>query len=353
MIQTTRSPIRIGIVGLGRAGFEMHCAELDIYPQLYKIVAVCDPLKERRDLAVSRYPGCRTYRRVENLLEDVNVELVDIATRTEDHLSHAMMALKAQKWVHVESPFCCDHEQALRMRAASIKFGNRLLVRNPYRFETAFMQVREMMESPLLGNVYCVRMCRGMYERRDDWQVVKRCGGGIALAHGTAFLDQALELLKTHPVKVWADFKRVVAVGDADDYFRILLRNQAGLTVDLEVSGGRIREEPLFVVTGSRGEYRVMPGAGAATLRYLDPDKPLERRRCSVRTPPLNCETAPEAFHWLEASLPLNCDPATELTQIWEHVFNTVRENKPYPILLDSAIEMMRLLSLVKKDTPF
>lgn len=31
----------------------MHCPELAEIPELFKIIAVCDPVKERRDLAVS------------------------------------------------------------------------------------------------------------------------------------------------------------------------------------------------------------------------------------------------------------------------------------------------------------
>jgi hypothetical protein len=96
-----------------------------------------------------------------------------------------------------------------------------------------------------------------------------------------------------------------------------------------------------------------MPNASEAKLRYLDPSKPLERRRSSVRTPPLDCQVTPEVFYWLDTTLPLSRAPNTELAQIWEHVFNTIRENKPYPIPLDNAIEIMRLLALVKKDSPF
>ncbi|MCL2104435.1 MAG: Gfo/Idh/MocA family oxidoreductase, partial [Kiritimatiellaeota bacterium] len=127
MVQTTRPPVRVGIVGLGRAGFETHCAELDLYPHLFKIVAACDPIKERRSLVAARYPECHAYRHLEDLLQDPDVELVDIATRSDDHLVHIMAALKTEKWVHVERPFCCDHEQALMIRAAAIKAGNRLL----------------------------------------------------------------------------------------------------------------------------------------------------------------------------------------------------------------------------------
>ena len=353
MIRTTRPPIRIGIVGLGRAGLEMHCPELAEIPELFKIIAVCDPVKERRDLAVERFPDCRTYRRYEDLLADPDVELVDIATRSDDHAAHVMQALKTRKWVNVERPFCCDYDEAMVLRAAAIKAGNRLLVRHNYRYEAAYLQVREVMESGVLGEIYDIKIRRGTYERRDDWQTVKRCGGGTALAWGPAFLDQALELLKTPPVKVWSDFKRVASVGDAEDFMRVILRNMAGLTVDLEISGGRIGVIPQFTVTGTKGEFTLYPDATEGTLRYLDRKQKLARRRSSVRTPPLGSFGTPENLRWLETKIPVAPKADSGLKLIWEHVFCAIRENKPYPISLDSAIETMRILTLVKKESAF
>ena len=353
MIRTTRPPIRIGIAGLGRAGLEMHCPELDLYPELFKIIAVCDPIKERRDVVVERYPECRTYRRYEDLLADPDVELIDIATRSDDHAAHAMQALKTNKWVSVERPFCRDYDEAMVLRAAAIKAGNRLLVRHNYRFEPAFLQVKEVVESGVLGEVYDIKMRRGSYERRDDWQVVKRCAGGAALAWGPAFLDQALELMRTPPVKVWSDFKRVASVGDAEDYVRIILRNMAGMTIDLEYSGGRIGVEPLFVATGTKGEFTLYPDATEGTLRYHDPKQKMARRRSSVRTPPLGSYGTAETLRWLEAKVPVKPKADAGMTLIWEHVFSAIRENRPYPVSLDTAIETMRILTLVKKESSF
>jgi scyllo-inositol 2-dehydrogenase (NADP+) len=353
MIQTTRPPIRLGIIGLGRAGLEMHFAELEQVPHLFKIIAACDPVKERRDIVSARYPDCRSYRRFEDILADPDVEFLDIATRSDEHMTHVMQALKTNKWVQVERPFCCDYEEAMLLRAAAIKSGNRLLVRHNYRYEPEFVLAKEMMQHPLLGEVYDVKMRRGVYERRDDWQTVKRCGGGAALLHGTAFLDQALELLNAPPVKVWGDFKRVASVGDAEDFFRIIVRNLGGLTVDLEISGGRVSEEPLFVITGTRGEFRLMPGATEGRIRYLDPNEKPDRRRSSVRTPPLTSQVAPETFTWLEQTVPVKRSGDVGLTMIWEQIYNVIRENKPFPIPLDNAIDVMRIISLVKKESLF
>ena len=353
MIQTNRPPVRVGIVGLGRAGLEMHVPELLQYPELFKIVAVCDTIKERRDAVLQYYPSCRTYRRYEDLLLDPDVELVDVATRSEDHREHILAGLKSGKWVNAERPFCRDEDEAKILRAAAVRYGNKLLLRYNYRYEPAFLMTKEVAESGLLGEVYEIRMCRGTYVRRDDWQTVKRCLGGALLCWGPAFLDQALELLKTPPVKIYSDMKRIAAYGDAEDYVRIILHNFSGLTVDLEISGGRCGRDPLFQVSGDRGEFRIYPGDDFGTARYLDPENKLERRRSSVRTPPLGSFGSPETLVWVEQRMPIKPKAECGMTLIWEHVFNAIRENKPYPITLESASELMRVLSLVKKESGY
>jgi len=353
MIYTTRPPVKVGIAGLGRAGLEKHYAQLVKIPELFKIVAVCDPLKERRDIVRETHPECRSYRRYEDLVDDPDVELIDIATRSDEHCEHTIQALKGNKWVHLERPMCSDYEEAMVLRAVALKAGNRLLVRQSYRYEPAFIKVKEIIESGVLGNVYSIIMRRGTYNRLDDWQAVKRCSGGAMLSKGTAFLDQALLLSKTPPVKVWADLKRVAAVGDAEDYMHILLRNQAGLTVDIKYSGGRVSNDPLFRVCGSKGEFTLYEDQPEACLKFINPKQDLPRRRASVRTPPLSSATEPELIDWLEQKVPAATEGASGMDLIWVHVFNAIRENINYPITLDSAIEVMRLLALLKKESAF
>jgi len=353
MIYTTRPPVRVGIAGLGRAGLEMHYTELAKIPELFKIVAVCDPMKERRDIVRDVYPECRSYRRYEDLIDDPDIELVDIATRSDEHCEHAIQALKANKWVHLERPICADYEQAMVLRAVALKAGNRLLVRQNYRYEPAFIKIKEIVDSGVLGNVYNIIMRRGSYNRLDDWQAVKRCAGGAVLAMGPAFLDQALLLLKTPPVKMWADLKRVASVGDAEDYMHILLRNQGGLTVDVKYSGGRISNDPLFRVCGNKGEFTLYENESEGLLKYINPEQELTRRRASVRTPALGREELPEQIDWVEQLVPVAPEGESGMELIWVHVFNAIRENINYPITLESAIEVLRILSMIKKESSF
>lgn len=350
MNDDSRGPIRVGLAGLGRAGLGMHVPELARFPELFRLVAACDPVRERRDMAAER-TGCRTYRRYEDLLADTDVELVDVATRSDDHFAHALAALKARRWVLVEKPMALDHEEALKLRAAAIKASNKLFVRHNRRFEPAFTRVREIIAEGLLGKVYDVRLRRGSFQRRDDWQTVRRCGGGQLLNWGPHLVDQALQLLGTPPVQMWSELKRVAAVGDAEDFVRIILRNSDGLTVDLEVSGGRVMPVPECVVTGTRGALAAR--GDVLRLRHLDPARPLPRRRASVRTPPLGSFGTPEKLDWLEKEIRLEPTPTASMEAMWPFLHAAIRRNKPFPVTLDQAVEVMRVITEARKGTPF
>ncbi len=350
MDNDSRGPIRVGLVGLGRAGLGMHIPELASYADQFKIVAVCDPVKERRDQACKQL-GCRAYRAYADLLGDADVELVDIATRSDDHFDHALAALKTKRWVLIEKPIAMDYEEAIKLRAASIKAGNKLFVRHNRRFEPGFNKVREILAGGLLGTVYDIRLRRGSYQRRDDWQAVKRCGGGQLLNWGPHLIDQALQLLGTPPAHMFSELKRVAAVGDAEDFVRIILRNSAGLSVDLEISGGRIVSEPECTVTGTRGALTL--SGKTIHLRHLDPAAKLARRRASVRTPKLGSFGTPETLPWLEQDVVVEPSDAFSMRAMWNHLHAAIRRNKPYPITLDQAVEVMRIIDVARKDTPF
>ncbi|KPK48654.1 MAG: hypothetical protein AMK72_06355 [Planctomycetes bacterium SM23_25] len=74
-------PIRLGILGLGRAGWGMQCKELEGKEERFRIVAGCDTLARKRERFAARY-DCPVYRRAEDLAADANVEMVSVATRS-------------------------------------------------------------------------------------------------------------------------------------------------------------------------------------------------------------------------------------------------------------------------------
>lgn len=339
-------PIRVGIIGLGRAGWGMHCTELAGKENRFRIVAGCDLLKDRRDRLADKY-GCRTYRRAEDLVADPNVELVTVATRSIDHFAHASLALKAGKHVFQEKPMAADYAEAKALRALARKSKGGLYVRHNRRCEPAFMHIRQIMASGLLGEVQEVKLARVGFARRDDWQTLIRFGGGQLLNWGPHIVDHAVQFLDSPVKSIWGNLKRIAAVGDAEDHLKIVLTGENGRVVDMEISGGAAVPVPEYVIWGTRGGLTC--SGNQIRLRYLDPAVKLPPRRAKAGTPGTTFGN-PEKLPWVEETITPSPSGAWN---IWDKLYEAIREGAPFPITLDEAVENMRVISAVKKGTPF
>ena len=280
---STNKPINLGLVGIGRAGWGMHCNELEGRENKFRFAAACDVVPERCQKMVDKY-GCKAYSDIEDLVHDPEVEVVDIATRSVDHYEHARLALEAGKTVFLEKPICRTYEEAVKLREVENRTNGILYFRHNRRFEKAFCHVREIISSGILGEIFEIKLRRGGFSRREDWQTLKKFGGGQLLNWGPHIIDQGLRLLETEPESMWSDLKRIAAVGDAEDYFKILLRGQNNRLVDMEMSGARTVQEPEFMVAGNRGGLWV--DDSGISMKYLDPEQQLEERTAISDTPP-------------------------------------------------------------------
>ena len=335
------SPIRIGIAGIGRAGWGMHCEELKGKERLFRITAACDVLKRRRDMMRERY-GCKTYARIEDLIADPDVELVDIATRSPDHFAHAMLALKAGKHVFLEKPMCMDYAEARKLQAASERSRGNLYIRHNRRFEPGFLHIREIIASGVLGEVYEIKLARVDYSRRADWQALKSCGGGQLLNWGPHIIDHALRFIDAPIESIWSDLKRIASAGDAEDHLKIVLRGENGRVVDLEISGGSAVSLPEYVVLGTRGALTA--DAETIHLRYLDPKRKLQRRKANPGDPNLKWGS-PDNLHWIEKTLPIHPKKSYD---IWKELYNAIRNSTPFPITLTQSVEVMLVITAAR-----
>jgi predicted dehydrogenase len=339
-------PIRLGLIGIGRAGWGMHCPELKGKEDKFRFAAACDLLRDRRDKMAATY-ACKVYEKVEDLVADPDVEMVDVASRSNDHFAHTVMALKAGKDVFLEKPMCETYAQARRLQAAAARAKGKLYVRHNCRCEKVFLHVREIIASGILGNVYQVKLVRGWYARRDDWQTLKRFGGGLLLNWGPHIVDHALQLLESPVKRQWSDLKRIAAIGDAEDHVKIVLQGANGRVVDLEVTGGAALGGPEYLVWGTRGSLRAV--GSSITVRYIDPMAKLPPRPLNPGDPGENFGS-PENLPWIEETFPAN---PQRPWNIWDGLYAAVREGKRFPITTQQALAVMQVISTAKKGTPF
>lgn len=348
-----RPPVRVALMGLGRSMFTDHYPVFKAHPALFKVVAACDLLKERRDIIAKDFPDCRMFRRFTDMLDERDIDVVDIATCSVDHVKHALMSLERGFWTLLETPIALTVDDAQVLRGAAQKAKNRLLALQRGLFSPDFLLARKEMSDTRLGDIYEVRVRREDFIRRDDWQAVKRLGGGAAYYAMTDLILQTLKLLPLPPIQMWSELRRVASLGDAEDCAHVNLKTRGIISADIEFNGGVLPEDrgPSFVIRGTRGTFKVQPGASEGTLTVIDPDFSFPRRRSSVRTPELvdMHENVPVKTFRVELEKGTLHGPSA----FWKHLYDTVRTAAPFPLVLEDSLEAVKFAHLMKKTSPF
>ena len=72
-------PLRVGIAGLGRSGWNIHAKSLAMLPAHYRVDAVMDPEDERCAEAVAVH-GCRVHPDFDALTADPDLDVVVVAS---------------------------------------------------------------------------------------------------------------------------------------------------------------------------------------------------------------------------------------------------------------------------------
>ena len=106
-------------VGVGLIG----CGERSSYAAMYdrhahaKVVAVCDPVRERRERRAAEHGNAAAFRDFRELLAHPGVDAVHIATPDHWHVPIALAAARAGKDMYVEKPLGLCLEQTRSARA--------------------------------------------------------------------------------------------------------------------------------------------------------------------------------------------------------------------------------------------
>ncbi len=350
------NPIKLGMVGIGRAGWGMHCTEIEDKKDMFEIVAACDILPERCEKMKERY-NCRTYHDIHDLVKDPDVEIVDIATRSCDHYMHAKLALEAGKDVLLEKPFCETYAEACALCELAESLGRKIYARHNRRFEAAFNTIREIQQSKLLGDIYEIHITRNSYQRRDDWQTLSEFGGGQLLNWGPHIIDQSLQFLDEKAQVIASDLKHVTAGGDCEDHLSILFKGENGTVVSMQISGGIAVKCPDYEAFGTKGSLRVY--GNTMQLKYLDPNIKLDPVVSDPGTPGQTFGSTgtfanAKTLTWLEEERECKYYGDNEdLSIIWKSLYEDYRDIAPYAIKQEEALNVIKVIDMVKKGTKF
>jgi phthalate 4,5-cis-dihydrodiol dehydrogenase len=146
----THAPIRLGIVGLGRA-FTIMLPTFLKDPRI-RLVGATDRVAAARARFESDFVA-PTYDTVEALCSARDVDAIYVATPHELHADHVCVAVAAGKHVLVEKPMSITLESCTRMIEAARAAGVHIIVGPSHSFDKPIQRTREIIESGRYGSV--------------------------------------------------------------------------------------------------------------------------------------------------------------------------------------------------------
>jgi len=256
--------LKIGIIGQGRSGRDIHAQWLKTMPEKYKIVAVADPLEDRQAQAREEM-SCDAFPDLAAMLKGrPDIDLVVNAAPSEFHIPLTEQALDAGFNVISDKPFGRRAADVDRVIAKSKKAKRLLAIFQQARFAPYFQKVKEVCESGVLGRVVMVKVFFNGFARRWDWQTLRKHDGGSLLNTGPHPLDQVLHFIGRDAMpEVLCVMDSANSFGDAEDHVKLVLTRKGRPTIDYEVSACSNFNPYTYQVYGTRGSL-------AGTQTHLD-----------------------------------------------------------------------------------
>ncbi|MBE6571890.1 MAG: Gfo/Idh/MocA family oxidoreductase [Ruminococcaceae bacterium] len=176
----TSKKVRIGIIGTGWIA-DSH-AEVYVKQPDVEIVALADLIPGKAEAFKNKWnmEGTRVYEG-ENahlkMLEAEKLDAVSVCTYNRAHTVCTIDSLKHGLDVMLEKPMCVTMDEAVAIRKAEKETGKFVTIGFQPRYSPRFMQMKEIVQSGVLGKLYYVQACTNC--RRH----------GIPTPFGTTFIE--------------------------------------------------------------------------------------------------------------------------------------------------------------------
>jgi len=199
--------LNVGIVGYGWAA-EAHLAAINATTN-GQVTTVCSSRAlDAGELSAKHRCRLTVRRRLEDLLADPALDVVDLCSFHALHAPQAVLAARAGKHLIIEKPIALNAADGRKMLAAVSQAGVRTCVCFELRWSAQFQATRALLESGLLGELHYGEVDYyhgiGPWYREYDWITPKAACGSSLIAAGCHALDILLACLGTDVESVFS-----------------------------------------------------------------------------------------------------------------------------------------------------
>ena len=335
--------INTALCSFGMSGHLFHAPFIDVNPK-FNLYGV---LERTKNACQEKYPSVKTFRSLEDLLEDDAIELVILNTPNITHYPFAKKIINAGKHLIVEKPFTATVAEAEELIELAEKKNVHLSVYHNRRYDSDFKTVQKIIKEGVLGDLVDVEIHYDRFEPELSYKTHKENpteAVGSLYDLGSHLIDQALQLFGM-PKALFATLDSFRNDSKVGDYFDVkLYYNHYYVTLN---SSYFVREPlPGYIFHGKNGSFI--------------------KTKSDIQEAALLKEIKPNSANWGEEPLSEKgllhtlIDGKIVKKQItsekgdymhyYNAIFETLRNNKPVPVSGEEAKLVIKIIEAAFKS---
>jgi len=337
-------PINTALLSFGMSGQVFHAPFLKVH-EGFNFYAVWERTKS---LAQEKYPSVKTYRSLDDLLNDDTIELVVVNTPSVTHYDYAKKCLQANKNVIVEKPFTPTIKEGEELIALARQKNKLLSVYQNRRYDSDYKVVKKVVDENLLGEIIEAEFHYDRYNDQLSYKVHKETatpGVGIVYDLGSHLIDQALQLFGM-PHSVFADIDIIRPNSQVDDYFELLMFYHH-FRVRIH-SSLLVREQlPAYILNGRKGSFiKAKTDVQEVALQAGKiPDTPNWGAEPENEKGLLHTEKDGKIIREYIASFNGN------YMEYYEGIYKALRQQQPPPVTAEEGLNVIRIITAAHESS--
>jgi len=346
--------LKVGILGQGRSGFDIHVQWLKQDPAKWEIVAVADLLPERVKECADEH-NARTFNNYKELLanaKEMKLDLIINATPSFLHTQATIDALEAGFDVVCEKPVATTLEDFDKMCETAQKNNKKILPFQNSRFQPAFMKIKEIIDSGKIGKLIQGRINFSNWARRWDWQCLQEFSAGNLRNTGPHPLDQAIVLFGDDTPNVFARLVSENPYGDSDNFSTVTLYGENKPTIEVVTSSFQAYPQgEMFNFGGTLGGITGTPDK--ITWKYYLEESAKELKQKGTWSDKRNyCQ---DSLEWVEESWSFK--PTLGMFNLisksfYDNAYDILVNNAPRVITLEQVRRQIGVLEEAYRQNP-
>jgi scyllo-inositol 2-dehydrogenase (NADP+) len=333
------NPIITALLSYGMSGKIFHAPFINFHPG-FDFRGVYEHNNKR---VQADYPEVKSYDTLSEVLNDPEIELLIVNTPNNLHVEHTRQALMAGKHVLVEKPFAPTIEEAAELFDLGRKMDRKVMIYQNRRFSSDFAVTRDIIRSGKLGDIIELHLRYDRYRAEIGPKIFKENpfpASGVVYDLAAHLLDQV--------ICIWGKperFRKTTGIyrenSKVDDYGHIHLlypgQKNAFITTSLLVA------DPLpgIIINGTRGSFiksfcdtqedQLIAGMKPGDAGFGEEGEGKEGKLTTYN------QLGEKTVEWIPSATGRYID-------LFEAVFQTVRNDREYPIKEEEVMTQLEIL---------